>query len=317
MSKVHYLANWLRAAAFAGGLCAATPATAAIEDFVGTWVNVGRSDAGITHVVVTRTGLGVNVAVYGDCEPRDCNQGNARGTIYAPVPGGDPFRSAIAIGATFNAGFSQKFVVLREARGNLMTVEVYTSFTDRARRSNYTASARMRRGPPPVAGFPRGPQGYPSDWWQRQYGRSYSYRDDYFYQQCRQSPDPAGVIAGALIGGLLGGVAGEGRAVPTVAGVIVGGTVGAALTQNLDCDDRSYAYRAYYDALNGGYSNRTYEWRNPRSGRYGSFHIGEYYDDPYGFRCAPYSQTIFINGRPQVATGNACQQPDGTWAIVQ
>jgi surface antigen len=317
MSRKIFKALWLRAALCVGAVCGATPAGAAVEDFLGTWVNVGRNDAGITHVVVTRAGLGVNVEIYGDCQPRDCNQGNVRGTIYAPEPGADPFRSAIAVAATFNAGFSQKFIVLREARGSLMTLDMYTSFTDRSRRSNYTASARMRRGPPPVAGFPRGPQGYPTDWWQQQYGRVYSYRDDVFYQECRQSPDPAGVIAGALIGGILGRVAGEGRAGPTVAGVIVGGAVGAALTQNLDCEDRSYAYRAYYDGLNGGYPNRTYEWRNPRSGRYGSFHIGEYYDDPYGFRCAPYSQTIFINGRPQVATGNACQQPDGTWAIVQ
>ena len=140
-------ALWLRAALCIGAVCGVTPAGAAVEDFVGTWVNVGRNDAGITHVIVTRAGLGVNVEIYGDCQPRDCNQGNVRGTIYAPEPGADPLRSAIAVAATFTAGFSQKFIVLREARGNLMTLDLYTTFTDRARRASYTSRRGCGGGP--------------------------------------------------------------------------------------------------------------------------------------------------------------------------
>ena len=34
------------------------------------------------------------------------------------------------------------------------------------------------------------------------------------------------------------------------------------------------------------------------------------------FRCSNYSQTIYVQGRPQEARGRACRQPDGTWAIV-
>src|SRR5258708_17247973 len=40
--------------------------------------------------------------------------------------------------------------------------------------------------------------------WQQRYAPNYTHNDDSFYQDCRQSVDPAGVIAGALIGGLLG-----------------------------------------------------------------------------------------------------------------
>jgi surface antigen len=154
--------------------------------------------------------------------------------------------------------------------------------------------------------------------WQRRYNRNYTYNDDVFYQECRQSVDPAGVIAGALIGGILGNAVGRGgaRGGTTVAGVIVGGALGAALTRNLDCDDRSYAYKTYYDGFNAGRPNARYQWRNPRSGHYGDFMVQDYYDDPDGFRCANYTQQIFINGRPQAASGRACQQPDGTWAIV-
>ncbi len=168
-------------------------------------------------------------------------------------------------------------------------------------------------GPPaPVAHNER------EDRWRQRYVRTYTYNDDSFYQECRQSVDPAGVIAGALIGGLLGNAVGRGggRTGATVAGVVVGGAMGAALTRNLECEDRSYAYKTYYDGFNSGRPNSAYQWRNPRNGHSGDFRVADYYNDPDGFRCANYTQQIFINGRPQPANGHACQQPDGTWAIV-
>jgi surface antigen len=154
--------------------------------------------------------------------------------------------------------------------------------------------------------------------WSARYAQTYTYTDDVFYRECRSSVDPGGVIAGALIGGLLGNAAGRdgNRGGATVAGVIIGGTVGAALTRDMTCEDRSYAYRTYHDGFNAGRPNTAYQWRNPRNGNYGTFRVGNYYDDQDGFRCANYTQQIFVNGRPQAASGRACQQPDGTWAIV-
>jgi surface antigen len=154
--------------------------------------------------------------------------------------------------------------------------------------------------------------------WRARYTRTYTYNDDSFYRECRQSVDPAGVIAGALIGGLLGNAVGRGggKGPATVAGVVVGGALGATLTRNLDCEDRSYAYKTYYDGFNAGRPNAAYRWQNPSNGHYGDFRVRDYYNDPDGFRCANYSQQIFVNGRPQAASGRACQQPDGTWAIV-
>ncbi len=72
--------------------------------------------------------------------------------------------------------------------------------------------------------------------------------------------DPAGILAGGLIGGLLGNAAGHGhnRTGTTFAGVnIFGGAIGAALTSNMECEDRSYAYRTYYDGFNAGRGRRT------------------------------------------------------------
>jgi Ni/Co efflux regulator RcnB/surface antigen len=155
------------------------------------------------------------------------------------------------------------------------------------------------------------------DRWRQRYSRDYSYNDDVYYQQCRRSPDPAGILVGGLIGGLLGNSAGRGgnRAGATLAGVIVGGAVGAALTRNMDCDDRSYAYRSYYNGFNSGRPGN-YQWRNPRNEHRGEFRIGGYYNDPYGFRCARFAQVTYIQGRAYRANGVACRQPNGSWAVV-
>jgi len=170
------------------------------------------------------------------------------------------------------------------------------------------------------AGFDpqRGGPGDRDQRWRARYQRAYTYNDDTFYRDCRQTVDPGGVIAGALIGGLLGNAVGRGggRAPATVAGVIVGGAVGASLTRNLDCEDRSYAYKTYYDGFNSGRSNARFQWRNPNNGHYGDFLVGDYYNDPDGFRCSTFTQRIYIDGRPQTSSGRACQQPDGSWTVV-
>jgi len=155
------------------------------------------------------------------------------------------------------------------------------------------------------------------DRWRQRYSNYYSYNDDVYYRECRRSPDPAGILAGGLIGGLLGNSIGRGanRTGATIAGVIVGGAVGAALTRNMDCDDRSYAYKTYYNGFNSGRPG-SYQWRNPRNDNRGEFRIGGYFNDPYGFRCARFNQVTYIRGRAYRANGVACRQPDGSWTIV-
>lgn len=167
-------------------------------------------------------------------------------------------------------------------------------------------------------GMAQAPIPNPEARWQQEYQRPYTYRDDIYYRECRTQVDPGGVIAGALIGGILGNALGRGggRGGATIAGVILGGAMGAALTRNLNCEDRSYAYNTYFDGLNSGRAGVPYQWRNPRSGHYGEFRVDDYYNDRAGFRCANFTQRIYIDARPQVATGRACRQPDGTWAVV-
>lgn len=162
------------------------------------------------------------------------------------------------------------------------------------------------------------PDNDPNQRWHQRYSQAYTYNDDGYYRECRKSSDPGGVLAGALIGGLLGNSVGRGggRGGATVAGVIIGGALGAGLTRHLDCEDRSYAYRTYYDGFNSGHPQSDWQWENTNSGNYGDFRVGNYYNDPDGFRCATYTQQIYVNDSPEESNGRACQQPDGTWVIV-
>ncbi len=156
------------------------------------------------------------------------------------------------------------------------------------------------------------------DRWRARYSRVYTYNDDRAYTECRNQPDPAGVLAGAFIGALLGNAAGgrNNQTGATVAGVIAGGAIGAALTAKLDCSDRSYAYQAYDRGFNGGRANQSYEWRNPSNQHSGRMHVLDYYEDEDNFRCAVFTSEVNIGGRREEARGRACQQPDGKWAMI-
>ncbi len=184
--------------------------------------------------------------------------------------------------------------------------------------SGYNDRFRDRRdGYPPGFGAP-GSFADQQQNWRRRYQREYTYRDDNYYRQCRNQVDPAGVIAGALIGGLLGNAMTRrgSSAIPTIAGVVVGGALGAALTRDMNCEDQSYAYNTYYNGFNSGRTHVPYQWRNPNNGNFGDFRINNYYTDPAGFRCAEFNQQATINRRSRAANGRACQQPDGSWTIV-
>lgn len=152
-------------------------------------------------------------------------------------------------------------------------------------------------------------------YWRHRYSRLYVYDDDYYYRNCRRHADPAGVILGGLIGGLLGSTVSDGNDPGAVfAGIILGAGAGALLTGDMNCNDRSYAYRTYYDGLNRGVPGRYY-WSNPHDRHHGEFIVTDYYDDPDGFYCARYRHTTWRGGRP--VTGNACRQPNGSWVFLR
>jgi surface antigen len=123
-----------------------------------------------------------------------------------------------------------------------------------------------------------------------------------------------GAIAGALIGSQIGGGTGE-RIAAGVAGAAIGGLIGNRIGASMDDEDKRRAYAAQMQALEAGPSGTPVAWRNPDSGRYGNIVPGPAYQQSGG-TCRQYTHTIYIEGRPQVARGAACRNPDGTWTPV-
>jgi surface antigen len=123
-----------------------------------------------------------------------------------------------------------------------------------------------------------------------------------------------GAVAGGLIGSQFGGGTGE-RVAAGLAGAAIGGMIGNRIGANMDDEDRRLAYEAQVQALESGRSGTAVPWRNPDSGRYGSVVPGRAYQ-ANGLQCREYAHTIYIEGRPQVARGKACRNPDGTWTAV-
>jgi surface antigen len=136
------------------------------------------------------------------------------------------------------------------------------------------------------------------------------------------SPTPrqdSGVLTGALAGGALGALLGGRGAGSRVAGAVIGaaagGLLGGAIGASLDERDRQIAYAAEMQALESGQPGAAVGWRGEQSGYYGNVVPGPYYQSN-GRRCRQYTHTVYINGRPEVARGTACRNPDGTWIAV-
>jgi surface antigen len=120
-----------------------------------------------------------------------------------------------------------------------------------------------------------------------------------------------GALGGAAIGSQFGGGAG-GHVAGALIGAGVGALIGNRIGNALDEKDKRLAYEAEMNALDRGQSGAPVSWRNPDSGRYGSVVPGPAYVDA-GRNCRAYTETIYIDGRPQTARGTACRNPDGSW----
>src|SRR6266699_6587486 len=114
-----------------------------------------------------------------------------------------------------------------------------------------------------------------------------------------------GAVAGGLIGSQFGGGTGE-HIAAGIAGAAIGGMIGNRIGAGMDDEDRRLAYDAQVQALESGRSGAAVPWRNPDSGRYGTVVPGQAYQ-ANGLQCRQYTHTIYINGRPQIARGNACR----------
>jgi surface antigen len=127
-----------------------------------------------------------------------------------------------------------------------------------------------------------------------------------------------GLIAVALIATSLAACSadsGRKEAGGTAGGAAAGGFFGNRIGAALDDEDKRRAYAAEMQALESGPSGAPVPWRNPDSGRYGNVVPGPAYE-ANDAACRQYTQTVYIDGTPQIEHGTACRNPDGTWTTA-
>jgi len=127
-----------------------------------------------------------------------------------------------------------------------------------------------------------------------------------------------GTLGGAAAGGLIGSQigSGTGNVAATLTGVLLGGFLGNRAGSMVDEGDRAAALRAEQRAYTAPVGQQI-TWNNPNNGNSGTIvPVRDGYDQG-GAYCREFQQTIVVNGRQQQGFGRACQQPDGSWRIVQ
>ena len=126
-----------------------------------------------------------------------------------------------------------------------------------------------------------------------------------------------GTGAGAVIGGVLGSEVGggSGRLWATGAGALVGALVGSEIGKSLDRADRTALKEANSKAKKVPVGE-TITWQNPESGNHGAVTPVREGSSESGRYCREFRQKIIVDGREQTGYGTACQQPDGSWKIV-
>jgi surface antigen len=127
-----------------------------------------------------------------------------------------------------------------------------------------------------------------------------------------------GGLSGAALGGLLGAQFGDGkgRLAATGAGVLIGALVGSEIGRSMDEVDRIRANEAVVRSRSAPIGE-TIAWNNSASGNYGSITPVRDGTSASGAYCREFQQSITVGGRKDQGYGIACQQPDGTWRIVQ
>ena len=138
-------------------------------------------------------------------------------------------------------------------------------------------------------------------------------------QHRAQPKQSMGTVVGAGLGALAGSQMGRGKGqmVAVAMGTLAGAMIGNSIGESLDRADRAYARQAQAEA-HAAPIGQTIAWNNPDSG-----HAGEVtptrdgYDRGTGAYCREYQTTIWVDGEEQAAYGTSCQQPDGSWMIVQ
>ena len=126
--------------------------------------------------------------------------------------------------------------------------------------------------------------------------------------------EETGTLMGASTGAWIGSAFGHGpggHLAGMLGGALIGGFIGNRIGAAMDEEDRRRAAEAQYWAFENG---QRAEWRSP-NGHYGYIEPQPYYYY-HEMRCRQFSQSVFINGRPETMVSRACRGPDGVWREV-
>ena len=129
------------------------------------------------------------------------------------------------------------------------------------------------------------------------------------------SKGQVGAAGGAATGGLIAAAAG---ANPWwIAGsVILGAIAGGALGDYLDEQDRQHHAHSTYEAIETKKVGGATQWQNPDTGNSGSTEIDAVYQTADGVNCKDFTQTVNADGETHTIEGQACQQTDGSWKVM-
>ena len=126
---------------------------------------------------------------------------------------------------------------------------------------------------------------------------------------------------GTVLGGVMGGVVGsnvgkgKGQTAGTIAGVLLGALLGSEIGKSMDETDRMMSERTAQKSLENSPTGTASSWSNPDTGHSGTITPTRTYRSANNEDCRDYETTVVIDGRQETATGVACRQTDGTWAL--
>lgn len=135
---------------------------------------------------------------------------------------------------------------------------------------------------------------------------------------CSQSnSETMGGVFGGIAGGVLGSQFGEGsgKTAATIGGALLGTWIGTSVARDMTRQDRVYYEQATTEAQQAPVGE-TITWNNPETGHQGTVTPTREGQTQSGQYCREFQQTVTIDGRTERAYGTACQQPDGSWKIV-
>jgi surface antigen len=126
-----------------------------------------------------------------------------------------------------------------------------------------------------------------------------------------------GAVGGGVLGGIVGSNIGRGRGKgwATGIGAVLGALAGSEIGKQMDQQDLAYHQQAW-DRAYSAPLNDSITWNNAENGHHGSVTPIREGHASGGGKCREFKQSIFIGGEAQTAVGTACQNPDGTWSIV-